>query len=45
MEGVEKQRSPHLHHVLDLCLADYQSQYVINIRLSSGLSHNHKGSL
>lgn len=30
--------------MLDLCLADSQSQYVINIRLSSGLSLNHKGS-
>lgn len=30
------------HHVLDLCLADSQSQCVINLLLSPGLSHNHK---
>lgn len=30
------------HHVLDLCLADSQSQCIINLLLSPGLPHNHK---
>lgn len=35
---------PVSHHVLDLCLADSQSQCVINFRLSLGPPHNHKWS-
>lgn len=35
---------PVSHHVLDLCLADSQSQCVINFRLSPGPPHNHKWS-